>query len=73
MLLYIPRQAFDFNFWGDKYEARTMLVREKLDMARIIHEDRAKGVKYNATTPLNQEIWLCQAVMTRIHRRFLFS
>lgn len=54
-MLYIPRQAFDYGFWHDKYETRTLLTREKLDTARIVSEDRTKGIRYNATTPLNQE------------------
>lgn len=54
-MLFIPRQAFDFGFWHDKYESRTLLVRDKLDTAKIISEDRTKGIKYSAITPLNQE------------------
>lgn len=54
-MLNIPRSAFNFGFWHDKYEERTLLVREKLDTARIIAEDRTKGIKYSAVTWLNQE------------------
>lgn len=54
-MLFIPRQAFDFGVWYDKYESRTLLVRDKLDTAKIISEDRTKGIKYSAITPLNQE------------------
>lgn len=54
-MLFIPRQAFDFGVWHDKYESRTLLVRDKLDTAKIISEDRTKGIKYSAITPLNQE------------------
>lgn len=54
-MLFIPRQAFDFGFWHDKYESRTLLVRDKLDTAKIISEDRTKGIKYSAIAPLNQE------------------
>lgn len=57
-MLFIPRQAFDFGFWHDKYETRTLLTREKLDTARIISVDKTKGIKYIATTPLNQEYGL---------------
>ena len=36
-ILYIPRQAFDASsFWHDKYESRTLLLRDKLDTARIV-------------------------------------
>lgn len=54
-MLFIPRQAFDFGVWHDKYESRTLLVRDKLDTAKIISEDRTKGIKYSAIAPLNQE------------------
>lgn len=54
-MLFVPRQAFDSGFWYDKYESRTLLVRDKLDTAKIISEDRTKGIKYSAITPLNQE------------------
>ena len=54
-MLYIPRQAFDNGFWYDKYDTRTLLVREKLDTARIVSENKSNGIKYNATIPLNQE------------------
>lgn len=54
-MLFIPRQEFDFGVWHDKYESRTLLVRDKLDTAKIISEDRTKGIKYSAITPLNQE------------------
>lgn len=54
-MLFIPRQAFDSGFWYDKYESRTLLVRDKLDTAKIISEDRTKGIKYSAIAPLNQE------------------
>ena len=54
-VLFIPRQAFDFGFWYDKYESRTILVIDKLDTAKIISEDRTKGIRYSAITPLNQE------------------
>lgn len=54
-MLYIPRQAFDSGFWNDKYESRTLLVRDKLDTARILSEDKKRGIRYSAITPLNQE------------------
>ena len=53
-MLYIPRKAFDFGFWYDKYESETLLVRDKLDTARIFVEDKTKGIKYRATTLLSQ-------------------
>ena len=57
-MLYIPRQAFNFGTWHDKYETRTLLTREKLDTARIVYEDKTKGIRYIAITPLNQEYGL---------------
>ena len=62
-MLYIPRQAFDFGFWHDKYEMRTLLTREKLDTARLVVEDKGKGIRYNATTLLNQEHGLKDMVL----------
>ncbi len=62
-MLYIPRQAFDFGFWHDKYESRTLLVRDKLDTARIVSEDKTKGIRYSAITPLNQEHGLKDMVL----------
>ena len=62
-MLYIPRQAFDFGFWHDKYESRTLLVRDKLDTARIVSEDKTKGIRYSAITPLNQEHGLRDMVL----------
>ncbi len=62
-MLYIPRRAFDLGFCHDKYETRTLLTREKLDTARIFSEDKTRGIRYNATTPLNQEHGLRDMVL----------
>lgn len=62
-MLFIPRQAFDSGFWRDKYESRTLLVRDKLDTARILREDKTKGIIYSAITPLNQEHGLRDMVL----------
>ncbi len=62
-MLYIPRQAFDFGLWHDKYEKRTFLTREKLDTARVISEDKRKGIRYNATISLDQEYGLRDIVL----------
>lgn len=62
-MLYIPRQAFGFGFWHDKYETRTLLTRDKLDTARIFSEDKSKGIRYSAITPLNQEHGLRDMVL----------
>lgn len=62
-MLFIPRQAFNFGLWYYKYERRTFLKREKLDTAKIISEDKTKGIRYVATTPLNQEHGLRDMVL----------
>lgn len=62
-MLYIPRQAFDSGFWNDKYESRTLLVRDKLDTARILSEDKKRGIRYSAITPLNQEHGLSDMIL----------
>lgn len=54
-ILYIPRQAFVPGTFNTNYEKRTLLMRDKLDTARYIAEDKAKGTNYSATVPLNQE------------------
>lgn len=54
-LLFIPRQAFVAGFWDNKYETHTFLVRDKLDTAKIVFEDKINGIMYRAITPLNQE------------------
>lgn len=63
-MLYIPRQAFDIGFWHDKYKSRTLLVRDKLDTARIIKEDKTKGIRYNSIIPLNQQYGLRDMILS---------
>ena len=58
-MLLIPRQ----NFRNDNYVNRTLLVRDKLDTARIVSEDKSKGIRYSAVTPLNQEHGLSDLVL----------
>lgn len=40
---------------GSSYVTSNLLVRDKLDTARLVIDDKSKGTKYNATVPLNQE------------------
>lgn len=54
-VLYIPRQAFDFGQFRDMYVLSELYLREKLDTARKLVEDKETGIKYRATIPLNQE------------------
>lgn len=62
-MLYIPRQAFNLGMWNDKYESRTLLVRDKLDTARVLMEDKTKGIRYSAATILSQEHGLRDMVL----------
>lgn len=54
-MLRIPRGAFETGFLKDAYEKRELLVRDKLDTARMIVEDKRRGIRYSAIVPLNQE------------------
>lgn len=63
-MLCIPRQAFDFGYWHDKYEKRILLERDKLDTARIFMEDKTNGIRYNAITLLKQEYGLRDMVLS---------
>lgn len=54
-MLYIPRRAFEMFGWSDRYEKRETLVREKLDTARLVVEDKKKNIKYNATVRLSSQ------------------
>ena len=53
--LYIPRQAFQLGFWDDKYVERTLLVRDKLDTAKILVEDKSQNFMYRSVTQLSLE------------------
>ena len=50
-----PQNLFIIDLTKLQPDERTLLVREKLDTAKVIYEDASKGIKYIATTPLNQE------------------
>ncbi len=54
-MLDIPRQAFRSGFGSYKYDSRTLLVRGKLDTARMVSENKINGIRYNSVVPLNQE------------------
>ena len=45
-------------FNKDVYETRTVIMRDKLDTAKIHDEDRRRGTEYNAIVPLNRETGL---------------
>ena len=53
--LYIPRQAFTYGFWSDKYVQRALIRREQIDTAFVIDEDRENGYSYRGQEPLNSE------------------
>ena len=54
-----PREAFTINNWeNDSFTTRTQLIREKIDVARLIKEDKEKGILYSANVILNKDISL---------------
>lgn len=57
-MLYTPRQGFDGQFFSDKYQSRTLLTRERLDVARVVIDDKKRQTMYVASLPLNQEFGL---------------
>ena len=62
-MLYTSRQAFDSGFWNNNYETRTLLTRDKLDTATIVSEDKKRGIRYIAITPLSQEYGLRDMIL----------
>lgn len=56
-ILHMPR--IDEN----RYVTRNLLVRDKLDTARLVIDDKSKGITYNATVPLNQEHGLKEMIL----------
>ena len=54
-MLYIPRFAFTPGFWEDKFEEHTIMMRDQLDTAQVIFEDRPRKIEYRSVLPLNQE------------------
>ena len=54
-ILYIPRQASNYAHWRDNYQTKMLMVRDKLDTALVISENKVMGTRYVATIPLNQE------------------
>ena len=62
-MLVIPSRAFDYAAWGDQYESRFLLVRDKLDTARFYAEDKKKGTEYRSVAPLKQEHGLRDMVL----------
>lgn len=54
-MLLLARQAFDYGPWADSYDKRSLLVRELLDTARLVYDDRRTGNDYYGVVPLHQE------------------
>lgn len=54
-MLDIPRQAFTTGFWSDKYFTRIKLVRDQMDTARCVYDEKPSGKRYSAITPLSSE------------------
>lgn len=49
---------------GSSYVTSNLLVRDKLDTARLVIDDKSKGTKYNAIVPLNQEHGVMNMIYT---------
>ena len=54
-LLSFARWVPHYSSWNDTYTARTLLRRDKLDVATIVYEDRDRGHSYTGKVPLHQE------------------
>ena len=55
-MLFIPREGSKAgNFFADKYAQRTLLRRIKFDIARVMHIEPKRGVKYSAEVQLDRE------------------
>ena len=55
-MLFIPREGSRANnFFADKYDQRTLLRRVKLDIARVMHIEPKRKVKYSSEVLLDTE------------------
>lgn len=54
-LLSFARWVPQYETWNDTYESRTLLRRDKLDVATIVYQDRSRGHEYYGKVPLHQE------------------
>lgn len=55
-MLFIPREGSRAdNFFADKYDQRTLLRRVKFDIARVMHVEPKRKVKYSSEVLLDRE------------------
>ena len=55
-MLFIPREGSRANnFFADKYDQRTLLRRVKFDIARVMHVEPKRKIKYSAEVLLDAE------------------
>ena len=55
-MLFIPREGSRANnFFSDKYDQRTLLRRVKFDIARVMHVEPKRRIKYSAEVLLDTE------------------
>lgn len=54
-LLSFARWVPQYGTWNDTYESRTLLRRDKLDVATIVYHDKGRGHEYYGKVPLHQE------------------
>lgn len=55
-MLFVPREGSQLkNFYTDKYDQRTILRRVKFDIARVMHIEPKRKVKYSAEVQLDIE------------------
>ena len=55
-MLFIPREGSRANnFFSDKFDQRTLLRRIKMDIARVMHVEPKRKVKYSAEVLLDKE------------------
>ena len=57
-MLYIPRSAFVMGPFYNAYSSDILMVRDKLDTAKVHIEDTSNDLKYNGIIPLNKEYGL---------------
>ncbi len=64
-ILYVPRQAFIHGFMSDRYDSRNLMVRNKIDTAKVLVEDRANNKKFMGEVELNLQYGLRNLTLDR--------